>query len=334
MDARGGGRGRRSERAHRVASGSARYRARGRGRAVGSLLGAAVGPAPHRRASASQAIAALRRLRMTGAEIAEVLWRWPLSTVSAILTRIGLGKLSRLEPPEPPNRYERRRPGELIHIDVKKLGRIHGGAGHRVTGARAANTRTRQRRAARSRRLGVRARLRSTTPPAWPTSRCSPTRRPSPRSASCARAVAFYAPPRHHRRARDDRQRLRLPLHASTRSPAARSASATSAPGPTGPAPTARPSASSAPCSAAGPTAPSTAPAANAPPPSPAGSDLQPSPTPRRPQPPAARSSPPRAEQPASGPTASPSRGTAGRPTRSCASRAARPRRARAHPRA
>jgi transposase InsO family protein len=80
-------------------------------------------------------IASLRRLRMSGAEIAETL-AMPLSTVSAVLTRIGLGKLSRLEPPEPPNRYERRRPGELVHIDVKKLGRIRGGAGHRVTGER------------------------------------------------------------------------------------------------------------------------------------------------------------------------------------------------------
>jgi transposase InsO family protein len=80
-----------------------------------------------------QAIAALRRLRMTGAQIAELL-SMPLSTVSGILTRIGLGKLSRLEPPEPPNRYERRHAGELIHVDVKRLGRIQGGAGHRVTG--------------------------------------------------------------------------------------------------------------------------------------------------------------------------------------------------------
>jgi transposase InsO family protein len=80
-----------------------------------------------------QAIAALRRLRLTGAQIAEAL-SMPLSTVAGILTRIGLGKLSRLEPPEPPNRYERRHPGELIHVDVKKLGRIQGGAGHRVTG--------------------------------------------------------------------------------------------------------------------------------------------------------------------------------------------------------
>lgn len=72
---------------------------------------------------------------MTGAEIAECLGM-ALSTVSGILQRIGLGKISRLEPPEPPNRYERSRPGELIHIDVKKLVRIERGAGHRVTGRR------------------------------------------------------------------------------------------------------------------------------------------------------------------------------------------------------
>jgi transposase InsO family protein len=61
----------------------------------------------------------------------------PTSTVSAVLKRIGLGKLSRLEPAEPVRRYERSRPGELIHIDVKKLGRISAkGAGHRVTGKR------------------------------------------------------------------------------------------------------------------------------------------------------------------------------------------------------
>jgi transposase InsO family protein len=77
-------------------------------------------------------IAALRRLRMTAAEIAEAL-SMPPSTVSGILTRVGLGKLSRLEPLEPPNRYERQRPGELVHVDVKKLGRI-GRPGHRVTG--------------------------------------------------------------------------------------------------------------------------------------------------------------------------------------------------------
>jgi transposase InsO family protein len=77
-------------------------------------------------------IAALRRLRMTGAEIAETL-AMPASTVSGILTRIGLGKLSRLEPSEPANGYEKQRPGELVHVDVKKLGRI-ARPGHRVTG--------------------------------------------------------------------------------------------------------------------------------------------------------------------------------------------------------
>ena len=89
-----------------------------------------------------EAIAALRRLRMTGPEIAEAL-EMAGSTVSAVLARIGLGKLSRLEPPEPPNRYERSRPGELIHIDVKKLGVIAKGAGHRISGNRGPGQRAR-----------------------------------------------------------------------------------------------------------------------------------------------------------------------------------------------
>jgi transposase-like protein len=90
-----------------------------------------------------EAIAALRRVRMTGAEISECLGI-ALSTVSGILTRIGLGKLSRLEPLEPANRYQRELPGELIHIDVKKLGRIgEKGAGHRVTGNRGKGQRSR-----------------------------------------------------------------------------------------------------------------------------------------------------------------------------------------------
>jgi len=83
-----------------------------------------------------EAIAALRRLRLTGPEIAETL-EMATSTVSAVLKRIGLGKLSRLEPEEPVRRYERSRPGELIHIDVKKLGRIVDGAGHRIVGRQA-----------------------------------------------------------------------------------------------------------------------------------------------------------------------------------------------------
>jgi transposase InsO family protein len=78
---------------------------------------------------------------MTAAQIAVAL-RMALSTVSAVLKRVGLGKRSRLEAPEPPNRYERRRPGELIHIDVKKLGRILK-PGHRVTGDRHGQSRYR-----------------------------------------------------------------------------------------------------------------------------------------------------------------------------------------------
>jgi transposase InsO family protein len=94
-----------------------------------------------------EAIAALRRLRFTGAEIAELLGM-ALSTVSGILTRIGMGKLGRLGL-EPPQRYERGRPGELIHIDVKKLGRIERGAGHRITGHKHYNPRRGPRGASR-----------------------------------------------------------------------------------------------------------------------------------------------------------------------------------------
>jgi len=113
----------------------ARYRAEGQA----GLLDRSSAPRsiPHRTPDELvEVIVALRRLRMTGAEIAFCL-AMALSTVSAVLARVGLGKLSRLEPPEPPNRYERRHPGELLHVDVKKLGRIPTGrAGHRVHGQR------------------------------------------------------------------------------------------------------------------------------------------------------------------------------------------------------
>ena len=78
------------------------------------------------------AIVKLRRLRFTAAEIADCLGM-ALSTVSGILTRSGLGRLGRLGL-EPAVRYERSRPGELVHVDVKKLARIEGGAGWRVRG--------------------------------------------------------------------------------------------------------------------------------------------------------------------------------------------------------
>ena len=77
-------------------------------------------------------IGQLRRMRMTSTRIA-VRLEMAVSTVGAVLARLGLNRLSRLEPPEPANRYCRRHPGELIHIDIKKLGRFNT-PGHRVTG--------------------------------------------------------------------------------------------------------------------------------------------------------------------------------------------------------
>jgi transposase InsO family protein len=111
----------------------ARWRAQG---AAGLVDRRSVpGRIPHKTpAERVNAICALRRLRLTGAEIAECL-KMPLSTVSAVLLREGLGKRSRLSPVEAPNRYERRAPGELIHIDIKKLGRIVV-PGHAITGNR------------------------------------------------------------------------------------------------------------------------------------------------------------------------------------------------------
>jgi transposase InsO family protein len=82
----------------------------------------------------------LRQLRMTAAEIAETL-AMPLSTVSVVLRRNGVGRLGRIGL-EQPVRYERSRPGELVHIDIKKLGRIRG-VGHRISGNRASQNKTR-----------------------------------------------------------------------------------------------------------------------------------------------------------------------------------------------
>jgi transposase InsO family protein len=88
-------------------------------------------------------LASLRRLRFTAPELADLLGM-PVSTISGILKREGMGRLGRLGL-EPAVRYQRDRPGELIHIDVKKLGRIGRGAGKRVTGPQRNNTGPRRR---------------------------------------------------------------------------------------------------------------------------------------------------------------------------------------------
>ena len=85
------------------------------------------------------AIEALRRQRLTSPVISRAL-DMPVSTVTLVLRRLGLNRLKALDPIEPKVRYERQRPGELIHIDTKKLGRING-IGHRATGDRRDRTR-------------------------------------------------------------------------------------------------------------------------------------------------------------------------------------------------
>ncbi len=187
-----------------------------------------------------------------------------LSTVSAVLNRIGLGKLSRLEPPEPIRRYEKQRPGELIHIDVKKLVRIEGGAGHRVTGSAPGTAE------GEPARLGARPRLRRRRHPAR-LRRGAPRERAPTAIGFLKRAIAFYAAHGIAVESGDDRQRARLASRSPMHSPAGHWASATFAPAPTGLRPTARQSASSARCSAAGPTGRSTATRASGPPPYPAG---------------------------------------------------------------
>src|SRR4051812_5965168 len=115
---------------------AAKWLARWRAEGEAGLVDRSSAPkrVPHRTPRLrAEAIVALRRLRMTAAEIAELL-SMALSTVSAVRRGVGLGKLSRLDPPEPANRYEHARPGGLLH-DIKKLGRILT-PGHRVVGHR------------------------------------------------------------------------------------------------------------------------------------------------------------------------------------------------------
>ncbi len=94
---------------------------------------------PHRSPTAlppewKAAVEALRRLRFTQAQIAQVL-QLSHSRVQRTVADVGLAKLSALDPPEPENRYERKRPGELVHVDTKRLAKFFQ-PGHRVTGDR------------------------------------------------------------------------------------------------------------------------------------------------------------------------------------------------------
>jgi transposase InsO family protein len=79
-------------------------------------------------------IESLRRQRMPGKEIATTVGVSP-ATVSRVLKRLGLSKLSALEPAQPPRRYEREQAGDMIHLDIKKLGKFNQ-VGHRITGDR------------------------------------------------------------------------------------------------------------------------------------------------------------------------------------------------------
>ena len=232
---------------------------RGRARAAGSLLGAAIDP--HRTSEQRvQAIAALRRLRFTGPEIAECLGM-ALSTVSGILTRIGMGKLGRLGL-EPAQRYERDTAGRADpHRRQEARADRDRGAGHRITGQAAAQADI------------------SATPPARTGARrgweyvhiaiddCTRLayaevlgdEKATTVVGFLKRAVAFYA--RHgitvEQLLTDNGAGYRSTIHAI----ACRLwASAIYAPAPTDPKQTAKPNASSAPSSAAGPTARSTAP--------------------------------------------------------------------------
>jgi transposase InsO family protein len=115
------------------------YRWLARYRAGGTAALADRSSAPRRRPHQVPAgrvadIARLRRQHLSGPAIARQLGM-PVSTVGAILRRLGLGKLAALEPKPPVVRYQRERPGELLHIDTKKLGRIQA-VGHRITADR------------------------------------------------------------------------------------------------------------------------------------------------------------------------------------------------------
>jgi transposase InsO family protein len=114
-----------------------KWLARYRGEGVAGLQDRSSAARHHPHALAPAWVALVRLLRQARLVAAEIAARLPLarSTISAVLARIGLGRLRYLTAPQPVQRYEWQRPGELVHVDIKKLGRFSR-AGHRVTGQR------------------------------------------------------------------------------------------------------------------------------------------------------------------------------------------------------
>ena len=240
----------------------ARYRAGGMAKALRDR-GSAPRRCRHRLAAARVAeIERLRRLRWSSPRIARALGM-PVSTVGAVLRRLGLGRLAALEPKAPAVRYERARPGELIHIDTKKLGRIDG-VGHRITGDR-----TRRKRGLGWEHLHVAI---------DDCSRLAYTEiLPDERGETCAgfldRAVRWFAGCGVRiERVMTDNAFAYTNSRVPSRTPSSQSAPATSQPGLTGPAPTERPSASSRPPCASGSTPKPTIPPSKGPPTCPLGS--------------------------------------------------------------
>jgi transposase len=241
---------------------AAKWLARWRAEGPAGLVDRSSAPkrVPHRTPELRvEAIVALRRLRMTAAEIAELL-SMALSTVSAVLRRVGLGKLSRLDRPEPANRYEHVRPGGLLHVDVKKLGRILS-PGHRVVGHRRSQKKVGPKRLGAAGWEFVHVCVDDATRLAY--AEVLADERGDSAAAFLARAVAWFQSMASNP---NGCSATTAPATAreSTPPPAASSVCATASRAPTGPGQTARRSDSSRRSPTAGPTERSTRPRSNA----------------------------------------------------------------------
>lgn len=157
-------------------------------------------------ATIADEIATLRRQRLTGKHIAKQTGV-SAATVRRVLRRAGLSRLKDIEPAEPVRRYEREKPGEMLHLDIKKLGRFDH-VGHRITGDRTGQS--------NSRGIGwefvhvcIRRRL-ARRLLAGPAGRKTDKRRRLPEGGR-----RLLRTPRRHGRTRHDRQRLLLQVKSS-----------------------------------------------------------------------------------------------------------------------